>query len=77
MSYKQPPRYTPTDLAIPVAGAVYEEDNGTTSYSVPNTRFPNDPNGQSSTCDKLSVAAIILILILLILILRGKLIRYR
>ena len=72
MSYKQPPRYTPTDLAIPVAAVVYEEDYGTTSNSVPNARVPNDPNGQSSTCDKLGVAAIILILFLLILILSNR-----
>jgi len=55
MSYNQPP-YAPMYLGdIPVATAVYEEqDNGTTSNSVSNARVPHDTNGRPSTCrDKL------------------------
>ena len=74
MSFKnQPPRCAPTDLDIPVASAVYEEDYGTTTSTlVSNTRVPNGPNGRSSNCDKLivagKIAGIFLILFLLVLI---------
>jgi len=72
MSFIQPPRYAPTDLDIPVASAVYEEDYGTTSNFVSNARVPNDPNGRSTHCDKLidagRVAGIFLIVFLLVLI---------
>lgn len=71
MSYNQLPRYAPTDLDIPIATAVYEEDYGTTS-NFSNARVPIDPNGLSSHCDKLievgRVAGISLILFLLFLI---------
>ena len=62
MLYNQPvpPSAPIEDPDIPVASAIVsEEDYGYTSNSVSNAGVPNNPNGRSSTSDKIIGAAAI------------------